>query len=313
MTEGKATQSTLDSWKGVYPAICTPFTEDDVIDLDAQRRVVRFALACGSHGIVAFGLAGEVLKLSADERRQLTDVILDEAGDAVPVFVGVGTPSSRASIELARYAEAAGASCVVVPAPMSGALDAGALVDYVVRIAAAVTVPVMVQDAPAYLGVGLGVEVVQRIGERAENVRLVKLEAGPAEMSHWLDRLGGDFAIWGGDGGMYLLDCIRIGAAGIIPGVDLVDLLVRVYEAEALGETALADERLRDVLPMLVFQMQHSIDHYNACAKHVLVRRGVLVSERLRSPAGVLDNASRTLLERHLSGLQLAAGGVGVG
>ena len=269
--------------------------------------------SCGSHGIVAFGLAGEVLKLSTDERRQLTDVIIDEVGDAVPVFVGVGAPSSGASVELARYAEAAGASCVVVPAPMSGAIGADALVDYVVRIASSVTVPVMVQDAPAHLGVGLGVDVVQRIGERAENVRLVKLEAGPAEMSHWIERLGGEFAVWGGDGGMYLLDCMRIGAAGIIPGTDLVDLLVRIYEAELRGDSALAEERFRDILPMLVFEMQHSIDHYNACAKRVLVQRGVLEHEALRSPAGVLGDVSRTLLERHLSGLQLVAGGVGVG
>ena len=124
--------ATIDTWRGVYPAICTPFTEDDAVDLEAQRRVVRFALDCGSHGIVAFGLAGEVLKLSADERRRLTDVIVDEVGGAVPVFVGVGAPSVRASIELARHAEAAGASCVVVPAPMSGAVDEAALVEYFV-------------------------------------------------------------------------------------------------------------------------------------------------------------------------------------
>ena len=96
----------------------------------------------------------------------------------MPVFVGVGAPSTRASIELARYAEAAGASCVVVPAPMSGPVGSEALVEYVARIADAVSVPVMVQDAPAYVGVGLGVETVRRIGERAGNVRLVKLEAG---------------------------------------------------------------------------------------------------------------------------------------
>jgi hypothetical protein len=59
------TAATIDRWRGVYPAICTPFTEDDGVDLEAQRRVVRFALECGSHGIVAFGLAGEVLKLSS--------------------------------------------------------------------------------------------------------------------------------------------------------------------------------------------------------------------------------------------------------
>jgi dihydrodipicolinate synthase/N-acetylneuraminate lyase len=296
----------------VYPAICTPFADDDRVDLEAQRRVVRFALACGSHGIVAFGLAGEVLKLSSAERRELTDVILDEVAGAVPVFVGVGAPSSRASIELARHAEAAGASCVVVPAPMSGTLGDGALVDYVVGIADAVAIPVMVQDAPAHLGVSLGAELVRRIGMRAANVRLVKLEAGPAEMSRWFDELGDEFAIWGGDGGMYLLDCIRTGAAGIIPGVDLVDLLVQVYEAEARGESALADERLREILPMLVFEMQDSIDHYNACAKHVLVRRGVLEHDRLRPPAGTLGRDSKALLERHLSALRLALGGVGV-
>lgn len=307
------TASETDSWRGVYPAICTPFAADDTPDLDAQRRVVRFAVDSGSHGIVAFGLAGEVLKLSADERRELTDVIVDEVAGAAPVFVGVGAPSTRASIELARHAEAAGAACVVVPAPMSGAVGTEALVDYVVRIADSVAVPVMVQDAPAYLGVSLGVDAVRRIGERAENVRLVKLEAGPAEMSHWIDALGGEFAIWGGDGGMYLLDCVRIGAAGIIPGADLIDQLVRVYDAEARGDHAAADERLRSILPMLVFEMQHSIDHYNACAKYVLVQRGVLEQDGLRSPAATLPDASRRLLERHLAALQLQAGGVSVG
>ena len=58
-----------DAWRGIYPAICTPFRPDDEVDLDAQRRVVRFVLEGGAHGIVAFGLAGEVLKLSTDERK----------------------------------------------------------------------------------------------------------------------------------------------------------------------------------------------------------------------------------------------------
>jgi dihydrodipicolinate synthase/N-acetylneuraminate lyase len=296
----------------VFPAICTPFTAEGVVDLDAQRRVVRFALDCGSHGIVAFGLAGEVLKLSSDERRTLTDVIVDEVAGAVPVFVGAGAPSVRGSIDLARHAERAGASCVVLPAPMSGALGGAALIDYFARIASAVSVPVMIQDAPAYLGVGLGTEVVRKIGAAAENVRLVKLEAGPAEICDWIRDLGEEFALWGGDGGTYLLDCVRTGAAGIIPGGDLVDLLVQVYEADAQGDSALADERFRQVLPILVFEMQHSIDHYNACAKHVLVRRGVIDEPALRAPAATLGDVSRGLLEAHLNALQLAPVGAHV-
>lgn len=271
------------------------------MDRDALRRVVRYALACGSHGVVAFGLAGEVLKLSADERRDLTDVILDEVAGAVPVFVGAGAPSVRASIELAQHAERAGADCIVLPAPMGGSVGDVALVEYFATIAASVSVPVMIQDAPAYLGVGLGPELVKRVGAAAENVRLVKLEAGPVEIGEWILELGADFAIWGGDGGVYLLDCVRTGVAGIIPGGDLVDHLVQVYEAEIRGESDVADDLFRRILPVLVFEMQHSIDHYNACAKRVLVRRGVLEHPALRAPAAVFGDVSAGLLERHLA------------
>jgi 4-hydroxy-tetrahydrodipicolinate synthase len=268
--------------------------------------VVRFALDGGAHGIVAFGLAGEVLKLSLDERRALTDVIVEEVGGVVPVFVGAGAPSVQASIELATYAESAGASCVVLPAPLSGPLDENALVDSFARIASAVSAPVMIQDAPAHLGVRLGPGLVARVGAAVENVRLVKLEAGPAEMSDWFDLLGGEFSIWGGDGGIYLLDCIRLGASGVIPGADLVDFLVAVYEANAAGDGERADALLARVLPVLVFQMQHSIDHYNACAKLVLQRRGVIEHVELRQPAASLPDVSRPLLDHHLSGLGLA-------
>lgn len=295
-----------DLWRGVYPAICTPFTAADAVDLDAQRRVVRFALDCGSHGLVAFGLAGEVLKLSADERRALTDVIVDEVAGAVPVFVGAGAPSIRASVGLARHAEKAGASCIVLPAPTGGSVGEAALIDYFVRVASSVSIPVMIQDAPAYLGVGLGPEVVRRVGEAAQNVRLVKLEAGPVEIGEWIARLGDEFAVWGGDGGTYLLDCVRSGAAGIIPGVDLVDHLVEVYEADARGDVSLAEERFRQILPVLVFEMQHSIDHYNTCAKRVLVRRGVLESPALRAPAATFGELSQTLLDRHLASLLIS-------
>jgi 4-hydroxy-tetrahydrodipicolinate synthase len=301
-----------DAWRGIYPAICTPFTPDDEVDLDAQRRVVRFVLEGGAHGIVAFGLAGEVLKLSTDERKALTDTILDEVGGAIPVFIGAGGPSIGAAIELARYAEAVGASCVVLPAPMSGALDESTLVDYFVRVASSVSIPVMIQDAPAYLGVGLGPSLVGRVAAGAENVRLVKLEAGPVEMGAWISTLGPEFSIWGGDGGVYMLDCVRTGAAGIIPGSDLIDLLVQVYEAEAEGEPARADELFRCVLPMLLFEMQHSIDHYNACAKAVLVRRGVLEHAGLRPPAASFGDVSELLLAQHLARLDLAGEGVGV-
>jgi 4-hydroxy-tetrahydrodipicolinate synthase len=301
-----ATTADINSWRGVYPALCTPFDDDDRVDVEAQRRVVRFALSAGAHGLVAFGLAGEVPRLAAAERKLLTDVILDEAGGRVPVLVGAGAESVAVACELAAYAENAGASCVVLPAPGPGRLDSRALVDYFTRVAGSVSIPVMIQDAPAYVGQAVGPAVVGEVAGRAPNVRLLKLEAGPAELSAWLEELGGDFSVWVGDAGMYILDAVRVGAAGVIPGVDLVDLLVDVYEAEAAGDRAGAEELFRRVLPMIVFEIQLSIDHFNACAKSVLVRRGVLENTRLRAPAAALGSSSLHLLDQHLAALQLS-------
>ena len=296
----------MDIWTGIFPALCTPFDDDDRIDVDAQREVVRFAVDAGSHGLVAFGLAGEVLKLNAAERRQLTDVILEEAGGRVPVFVGAGSESVNASCELATYAESAGASCVVLPVPVSARLGAEELVEYFTRVATSVSIPVMIQDAPAYLGQAVGPETVRRVADRATNVRHVKLEAGPAELARWIAAMGDELSIWGGDAGMYLLDGLRVGMVGSIPGVDLVDLLVAVYDAEAAGKRDLADELFRRVLPAIVFEIQESIDHFNGCAKQVLVRRGVLSNPRLRDPAEHLGEASLRLLEDHLAALDLS-------
>jgi dihydrodipicolinate synthase/N-acetylneuraminate lyase len=298
----------VSAWRGIYPAICTPFTPEDEVDHDAQRRVVRFALEGGSHGLVLFGLAGEYLKLTARERMRLVDTILEEVDGSVPVFVGVGAESAAASCELARYATGAGASCIVAPAPLSTVSAGEGLMDYFERVAAEVApLPMMIQDAPAYLGISLGQRFVEQVGARAENVRLVKLEAGPFELERWIAALGVEFSVWGGDGGMYQLDCLRVGAAGIIPGTDLIDILVRIYELEQGGDSAAADGLFARVLPTLVFEMQHSIDHYNHCAKHTLRRRGVELHPGLRGPAETFGDVSLRLLDRHLDELELTS------
>jgi dihydrodipicolinate synthase/N-acetylneuraminate lyase len=292
------------TWKGIWPAICTPFAEDASVDLVAMRRVVRFAIDAGAQGLVCFGLAGEVLKLSSDERRSLIEVIVDEAGGRVPVLAGVGAESLRASIELASHAEQVGVSGIVSPAPTTARPGEAAVADYLARLAASVELPVMIQDAPAYLGVALSPTIVANAAALAPNICMLKLEAGPAAMSAWIEALGSSFSIWGGDGGVYLLDCLRIGAAGIVPGVDLVDLLVEINELEQRGARLEADRRLSALLPMLVFEMQ-SIDHYNACAKRVLVERGVLQTSALRVPAEPFPEACTALLHHHLTSLRL--------
>jgi 4-hydroxy-tetrahydrodipicolinate synthase len=292
------------AWRGIFPSLPTPFLPEGGVDLDAQRRVVRFAIDHGAHGLICFGLAGEVLKLVPEERKRLCDVIVDETAGAVPVFVGVGAESEHVARDLARSAERAGVDGVVIPPPVLTKLGPDGLHRYLCRVADQVTLPVMVQDAPELLGVGIGAELVSRVIDSVPNVSYVKLEIAGDGMRRWVQELGDRAAVFGGNGGLYILDCLRAGAAGIAPGLELVDLLVAIHAAEIAGDAERAERLFGLFLPMMVFEMQ-DIDHYNACCKYVLTRRGVDLSPGLCQPAMELDATARTMLDRYLAALEL--------
>jgi 4-hydroxy-tetrahydrodipicolinate synthase len=292
------------TWAGIYPSLPTPFLESGAVDLDAQRSVVRFAVQSGAHGIICFGLAGEVFRITPAERIELLEVIVEEVAGRIPVFAGVGTESEYHSVELARATAAAGATGIVIPAPLTSPPSGEALLRYFERIAAAVELPVMIQDAPEYLNVEVGPELVATLAQRAPNLAVVKLEVGPNGLAPWVETLGDRLAIFGGNGGLYLIDCLEHGASGIAPGVDTVDLQVEIHNLLTANRGSEARERMRLLVPMLAFQMQ-TIELYNATAKHVLVRRGVIPRADLRAPAVPLDDVSRQVIDGYIDALGL--------
>ncbi len=292
------------SWCGIFPSLPTPFRPEGGVDVEAQRRIVRFAIDHGAHGLICFGLAGEVLKLVPEERKRLCDAIVEEAAGAVPVLVGVGAESEHVALDLARSAEQAGVDGVVIPPPVLTKLAPSALHGYVCRVAEQVTLPVMVQDAPGLLGVDLGPSLVGRMIDSVENIEYVKLEIAGDGMKVWTQEIGDRAAVFGGNGGLYILDCLHAGAAGIAPGLELVDMLVAIYDAELTGDAERAERLFADFLPMMVFEMQ-DLDHYNACCKYVLSRRGVDLPIGLCPPATELGPDSHAMLDRYISALGL--------
>lgn len=292
-------------WKGVFPVLCTPFAEDGSVDVEAQRAVVRFALSAGAHGLVCFGLGAEVNKLTPDERRRLAEAIVEEADGRVPVLLGVGAEATHTAVELARHAEAAGADGIVVPPPFTAGVHADDLAEYFRAVAAAVDLPVMLQDASVYLGSALSPGLVRRLAGERPNIRYVKIEAGPEQTRRWVEGLGDEVAVFTGDAGVHLLPCLRAGAVGNIPAVELADRLVAVYEAEGSGDASAAEELFRPLLPYLVFALEGGIDHCNAATKATLVRRGVIGHGALRRPAPDYGPLFERLVEGHAAALGL--------
>ena len=154
----------MTTFAGVFPIVNTTFHDDGRIDLDSQRRLVRFLIDCGAHGLGLFGNASEGYTLGEDERRQLLRVILDEVDGRVPVVVSSGHTGTDVAVALSREAEAAGASALMVMPPYLLKPDAEGVYQYFAAIAEAVSIPIMVQDAPLMTQVAMGPDLLARMG-----------------------------------------------------------------------------------------------------------------------------------------------------
>jgi 2-keto-3-deoxy-L-arabinonate dehydratase len=295
---------TKTPFHGILPALCTTFAPDGSLDSEAQRAAVRFVVASGADGIVCFGLAGEVNKLTPEERKQVAAVVIDEVAGRVPVLIGVGTEALHTSKDLARFAEAAGADGIVVPPPITSHCSESGLAPYFAAIADSTTLPMTIQDAPAYLGIRLSAAGIRRLAEAHPNIKYVKVESGPEETARWVAELSPVVEVLTGNAGMFLIDDMQVGAVGNVPGTELTDVLVAIYRDEKSGRGSAARGRFISLLPYLMFSVQ-DIDHYNACTKEVMVRRGVFKHAGLRAPAPALDAIGIQMLGRLIEDIGL--------
>jgi 2-keto-3-deoxy-L-arabinonate dehydratase len=291
-------------YRGVFPVAPTPFTEDGALDLHSQKRCIDFMIDAGSQGICILANFSEQFVLADDERELLARTILEHVAGRVPVIVTTTHFSSRLTIERSKRAQALGAAMVMVMPPYHGAtirVGEAQVFDYFARLSDAISIPIMVQDAPVS-GTVLSPALLARMAREIQQVAYFKIEtAGAASKLRELIRLGGD-AIegpWDGEEGITLLADLDAGATGAMTGGGYPDGMRLIVDAYASGRRDDAAEHYQRWLPL--------INHENRqcgllAAKALMKEGGVIASEAPRHPfaplhpavgAGLLDTARR--------------------
>lgn len=164
---------------GVIPATLLLFDADVAIDGPATRRhLAQVAATPGLAAITVNGHSSEVHACSADEQRRVLDLALDEVGDRLPVVGGVYADGSGIAAELARMAERAGASALLVFPPqsmsMGGQLRPEMALAHFRCIAEATGLPLIVFQYPMASGLGYPFETLLRLFEAVPTIRAVK-------------------------------------------------------------------------------------------------------------------------------------------
>ncbi|GAA0600230.1 4-hydroxy-tetrahydrodipicolinate synthase [Streptomyces crystallinus] len=154
-------------------AMVTPFTADDTLDLDHARRLAARLVAQGCDGLVLSGTTGESPTTTDAEKAALVRAVRAEVGQDVHVVAGVGTASTRHTVELARQAEEAGANGLLVVSPYYSRPPQDAVEAHLRTVADATELPVMLYDIPGRTGVRIGTDTLLRL---AEHERIVAVK-----------------------------------------------------------------------------------------------------------------------------------------
>ncbi len=291
---------------GVLPVFQTPFDDRDRIDYPALEKLFDWVFAHGADGVV-FAMVSEILRMSSQERDEVAAVACRLSRGRGCCVISVGAESLAAALRHARHAADCGADAVMATPPLLHAAGDDELLRYFTTIAARAGIPLIVQDASGYVGRPLSIGLQARLhGELGDQV-MFKPEAPPigARLTRLLSATSGGARVFDGAGGLFLIDSFRRGAIGTMPASDVVWALSALWRALQGGDFPRA-YRIAGPLALLV-SLQTSLDSFVAVEKHLLVRQGVLPSDRMRGPvADVLDAQGRDEIDR-LADLLLAA------
>lgn len=282
-------------YRGVFPIAPTPFTDDGALDLDGQRRVLDCMIDQGVDGICILANYSEQFLLTDRERETLLDLCLSHVAGRVPVIVTCSHFSTQIAIERAGQAASAGAKMLMLMPPYHGAtLRAGdtGMIEHFERIAAAVQIPIMVQDAPLS-GVALSVPFLVQLARKVPQICYFKIEVpSSAGKLRALIESGGD-AIAGpfdGEESITLMADLDAGGTGTMPSALLPDLIKSVLTHYQQGRRKEAAAQYARILPLINFENRQ-------CGlrgtKAVMMAGGVIKSDFVRHPLEPMHPGTR--------------------
>ncbi|MCB1334537.1 MAG: dihydrodipicolinate synthase family protein [Roseivivax sp.] len=283
---------------GILPVAPTPFHADGAVDVEGMRRVLDCMIDQGVDAICILANYSEQFLLSDEERALLTGVCLDHVAGRVPVIVTISHFSTRIAVARAKDAQARGASMVMMMPPYHGVglvpAEAG-IVEHFQAVSDAITIPIMVQDAPLS-GVSLPVPLLARMAREIENVSYFKIETPFAadKLAALIEAAGKDvIGPFDGEEAVTLLADLDAGCTGTMTSALQPEKIRPIVTEYRAGNLDAALDQWRLCLPL--------INHENRqcglrAAKTVMMAGGVIGSDHVRHPLKPMSPRTRDRL-----------------
>ena len=283
---------------GVWGVVATPFANSTFdVDEGSLARLVEHYESIGVAGLTVLGVFGEAAQLSTDERRDVLETVVDTV--ELPLVVGATSLGTAPVIEEVRLAQE-----VVSDHRLAGVMvqvnagNAETLSRHLRAINEATGAGIVVQDYPAVSGVSITSEALIAAIKPLDFVVGIKAEAPPTTVSVAALSSALDVPIFGGLGGIGLLDELAVGSAGAMTGFSYPEGLIACINAWNEGGFEAAREAFLPYLPLVNFEQQAKV--VLAIRKECLRQRGLMMESVVRPPAPSMPEALTAQLRTQL-------------
>lgn len=203
-------------FKGLGIALITPFNEDGSVDYGSLKRLIEYQIKNGADFLCVLATTAETPTLSADEKHQIKNLIVETVKGRIPILMGCGGNNTAAVVEELKTGDFQGIDGVLSVCPYYNKPSQEGLFQHFKAIAAATKLPVVLYNVPGRTGVNMKAETTVRLARACSNIVAVKEASGNVEqVDEIIKNKPAGFDVLSGDDGL-TFPMIAVGAVGVI-------------------------------------------------------------------------------------------------
>ncbi|MDC3414086.1 4-hydroxy-tetrahydrodipicolinate synthase [Aquibacillus sp. 3ASR75-11] len=236
----------------VLTAMVTPFDINEKLDVEKISELVEYLIKNGTDGLVVAGTTGESPTLSSKEKIILFEHVVKAVNNRIPVIAGVGSNTTKGTIEFMKQVEETGVEALLVVSPYYNKPNQRGLYAHFSTIAKETNLPIMLYNVPGRTASKLEAETIIELAA-IPNIVSTKEATGDLEaISEIIEKTDANFTVYSGDDSL-TLPIKAIGGTGIVSVASHVigKELQKMLQAYDDGNVKEAAALHRSLLPIM--------------------------------------------------------------
>lgn len=277
-------------WKGVFPALLTPFTRDEKLDLNMFEKNLAAQKEAGVHGVIIGGSLGEASTITEKEKEELVEFSVEYLNEDIPVIMNIAESTTADAIKQADNARKWGADGIMLLPPMRYKTDDRETITYFKAVAKSTELQIMIYNNPHDYKIDCRPDMFDELIE-CENITALKESSRDVtNLTRMKNRFGDRIKVLCGVDTLAMEE-LCLGADGWVAG--LVDAFpnetVAIYNLVKAGEIDQATKIYRWFMPLLELDIHSKLVQY---IKLAAAQTGI-GSEYVRAPRLILTGDER--------------------